>query len=212
MTARPQGDRPAELHLVPATADRFDDVTTLLGPRRPESPACWCLAYWTPSAENTALTGADRPARLRELCEGPVPAGLLAHRDGEPVGWCAVGPRAQMGRLARSRTIPRVDELPVWSVVCFVVAPAHRRSGVARALLAGAVDHAAAHGAPALEGYPVDPAGGRVSGSLAYVGTTSMFEAAGFTRTTATAARSAGLTRWLMRRELRGQPMGSESP
>ncbi|WP_369131277.1 GNAT family N-acetyltransferase [Modestobacter roseus] len=212
MTSGPQLEHPVALRIEPATADRFEDVATLLGPRRPDAAACWCLAYWTTSAENTALTGAQRPDRLRELCAGPVPPGLLAYRDGEPVGWCAVGPREEMGRLRRSRTIPVVDELPVWSVVCFVVAPGHRRTGVARALLAGAVDHAAVHGAPAVEGYPVDPAGGRISGSLAYVGTTAMFEATGFSRAVATSARSAGFTRWLVRRDLTGQPVGSSSP
>jgi hypothetical protein len=33
--------------VVPATADRFDDVATLLGPRDPDKPACWCLAAKT---------------------------------------------------------------------------------------------------------------------------------------------------------------------
>jgi GNAT superfamily N-acetyltransferase len=107
-----------------------------------------------------------------------------------------------MGRLTRSRTIPAIDDTPVWSVTCFVVRTGYRRQGVAHALLAGAVRHATEHGAPVLEGYPIDPAGRRVSTSFAYVGTTSMFEAAGFHRVTQTAAQSARLPRWLMRREL----------
>jgi GNAT superfamily N-acetyltransferase len=64
-------------------------------------------------------------------------------------------------RLSRSRTIPAVDDLPVWSVTCFVVRLGYRRRGVARALLAGAVSYAREHSAPALEGYPIDPAGAR---------------------------------------------------
>lgn len=40
----------------------------------------------------------------------------------------------------------------------------------------------------------------RVSTAFAYVGTTSMFEAAGFHRVVQTAAHSASLPRWLMRR------------
>ncbi len=104
-----------------------------------------------------------------------------------------------MERLQRSRTIPKLDELPVWSIVCFVVRTGFRRRGVARALLDGAISYARTCGAVALEGYPVDTAGARISGSFAYVGTTSMFEAAGFTRVQETAGRSAGLPRWLMR-------------
>lgn len=131
---------------------------------------------------------------------------MLAYLDGVPVGWCAFGPRTEMERLQRSRTIPKVDELPVWSVVCFVVRTGFRRRGVARALLDGAISYARTCGAVALEGYPVDTAGARISGSFAYVGTTSMFEAAGFTRVQETAGRSAGLPRWLMRLPLTDQP------
>ncbi len=95
-----------------------------------------------------------------------------------------------------------MDERPVWSVVCFVVRPGYRRRGVSRALLDGAIAYARSCEAVALEAYPVDTAGGRISGTFAYVGTTKMFEEAGFTRILKTAARSAGLPRWLMRLEL----------
>jgi GNAT superfamily N-acetyltransferase len=39
-----------------------------------------------------------------------------------------------------------------------VVSPGQRRTGVARALLTAAVEHAFVHGAAVVEGYPVDPA------------------------------------------------------
>ena len=72
------------------------------------------------------------------------------------MGWVAVGPRADYPRLVRSPIAKAVDDLPVWSLVCFVVPPARRGQGVARALLAGAIDHARAQGAVALEAYPID--------------------------------------------------------
>lgn len=70
------------------------------------------------------------------------------------------------------------------------------------ALLAGAVEHAAAHGAGVVEGYPVDVGDGRVDGISGYVGTTRLFEAAGFERVLQTTGHSGGRVRWLMRREL----------
>lgn len=192
----------AQVEVRPATADRFDDVVTLLGPREPDGPACWCLAYRCTSAENRLLVGGDRREHLRGLAQGDVPPGVLAYLDDEVVGWCDVGPRAEMGRLVRSRTIPPVDDVPVWSIVCLVVRPGFRRRGVTAALIAGAVGLAQTHGAPAVEAYPVDTEGGRVSGVLAFVGTTTMFERAGFERLGRTEARSAGLVRWVMRRGL----------
>lgn len=185
----------------PATVERFDDVAALLGPKNPER-ACWCLYYRVSSGAFSALRGQQRPELLRELCAKDQAPGMLAYLDGVPVGWCALGPRTEMERLQRSRTIPKVDERPVWSVVCFVVRPGYRRRGVARALLDGGISYARSCAAVALEAYPVDTEGGRISGAFAYVGTTKMFEEAGFTRIVETAARSAGLPRWLMRREL----------
>lgn len=190
--------------MLPATADRFDDVASLLAPKTPGAGACWCLSARLASSELTELGAQGRPERLRQLCaEEPAP-GLLAYLDGTAVGWCAVGPRADMGRLVRSRTIQQLDDLPVWSVICFVVKAGYRRRGVASALLEAAIAYATEHGAPALEAYPVDPERKRVNTSFAYVGTTPMFERAGFERMAETSARSAGLTRWIMRRDLQG--------
>jgi GNAT superfamily N-acetyltransferase len=188
-----------DVRVLPATEDRFADLSAVLAPRRTDAPVCWCLTYRVPNAENHALRGADRPARLRAFCAQDPPPGLLAYVDGEPAGWCSVGPRATLPRLVSSRTIPRVDDVPVWSVVCFVVRSGHRSHGFTHHLLQGAVAHARQHGAPVLEGYPVDPAGGRISATLAYVGTTSLFEAAGFQRVQPTTSTSGRATRWLMR-------------
>jgi GNAT superfamily N-acetyltransferase len=68
----------------------------------------------------------------------------------------------------------------VWSVPCFVVPRAHRRTGVATALLAAAVEHAAAAGARVVEAYPV--ATGSPGGAAGlYPGGEEMFRRAGFT-------------------------------
>lgn len=183
-------------------ASHFEDVASILNPSGNER-ACWCLAYRVTSAEYSALRGEARAERVRGLCADEPAPGVLAYDGDTPVGWCGVSPRSRMERLKRSRTMPALDDLPVWSVVCFVVRSSHRRRGVSAALLAGAVDYARASGAPAVEGYPVDPEGARISSSAAHVGTTSLFEAAGFERVRATEARADRRVRWLMRLDLR---------
>jgi GNAT superfamily N-acetyltransferase len=66
-------------------------------------------------------------------------------------------------------------------VSCFVVAPGHRRSGVAAALLRAAVGHAVGHGARIVEGYPVDPTLRPKAGPAdLYQGTLKLFLDAGF--------------------------------
>jgi GNAT superfamily N-acetyltransferase len=102
-----------------------------------------------------------------------------------------------------SRTIPVIDDRDPWAIVCFVVTPKFRRRGLMRVLLAGAESHAREFGAEVLEAYPIasdEP--GRVDSTAGYVGTTRLFEDAGFARITETASRSGGRLRWLMRKEL----------
>jgi GNAT superfamily N-acetyltransferase len=163
---------------------------------------CWCLSYrLTSSKENRSLVGPARGRRVKELvAEEPAP-GVLAYDGDEVVGWAAVHPRADTS-FARARKIPRVDELAVWSVWCIRVRPGHRRQGIAHHLLAGAVEFARSHGAPAIEGYPVDNGTQKVDLTMAYVGTVRLFEKAGFTRASATDSVLDGFPRVVMRRTL----------
>jgi GNAT superfamily N-acetyltransferase len=199
-------DQPAHSSVTvePATADRWDDVETIMGGHGDRG--CWCQ-YWRKSSSDYSARppGEGRRALRKQLQASPAP-GILAYIDGRPVGWCGIGPRASMERLVRSRTIPRIDDREVWSIVCFLVRVGYRRRGVARALLRGVVDYAREQGAVGLEAYPIDPEGSRIDVAFAYVGTTGMFEAAGFRRVLQTASRSAGRPRWLMRLDLADAP------
>ncbi len=190
------------LTVAPATADRFDDVATLLAPRRPEVPACWCLTYRVTSSEFSRLRGEERPARLRSFFHASLAPGVIAYDAAQPVGWCAFGPRSEMGRLQRSKTIPRVDDLPVVSIVCFVVRADHRRQGVARTMLVAATDYLREQGVQTVEAYPIDNEGRKASAALAYVGTVPMFESCGFVKAVLTSSTSSGMRRWVMRKDL----------
>jgi len=179
-------------------ASVFDDVATMVGPKRPDANVCFCLSYRVPSKENLALSGTARGERVRALCNEDPPPGVLAYDGDEVVGWAAVHPRADTS-FARNRKIPHVDDLDVWSVWCIRVRPGHRGEGISHALLAGAVDFAREHGAPAIEGYPVDNKGEKVDLTMAYVGTRSLFTKAGFRKAADTDSVLNGFPRVLMR-------------
>ena len=186
------------IEVAPATADRFDDVAVMLGPKNPDSTVCWCLSHRVDSRTNRELLGPARGQYVRSLCGRDQGPGVLAYEDGEVAGWAAVAPRSELP-FARSRKIPHVDDLPVWSVWCIRVRPGFRRRGVTHALLPGAVAYARSQGAPAVEGYPVDNQGEKVEPTMAYVGTRGSFERAGFTKAADTDAVSGGFPRVLMR-------------
>ncbi len=190
------------IQVLPATAARFDDVATMLGPRNPASSVCWCLSHRIDANTNRALVGAARGDYVRELCGRDVAPGVLAYDGEEVVGWAAVAPRSELP-FARSRKIPHVDDLPVWSVWCIRVRPGHRGRGISHVLLEGATAYARSHGASAVEGYPVDNDGQKVDLTMAYVGTRGLFESAGFRKAAETTAVSGGFPRVLMRRDTR---------
>jgi GNAT superfamily N-acetyltransferase len=189
------------VEVVAATLDRFDDLAIMLGPKRPDASVCWCLSHRVDSKTNNALVGPARGEYVRSLCGSEVGPGVLGYSDGEVVGWAAVAPRAELP-FARSRKIPHLDDLPVWSIWCIRVRPGFRGKGYALPVLAGAVDYAREQGAPAVEGYPVDNQGEKVDLTMAYVGTRELFERAGFTKAADTDAVSGGFPRVLMRRSL----------
>ncbi|PPH26933.1 GNAT family N-acetyltransferase [Rathayibacter sp. AY1F9] len=184
----------------PATV--FEDVATMNGPKQPAASVCWCLSYRLHSSvENRSLLGPARGERMRELiAQDPAP-GVLAYDGDEVVGWAAVHRRADTS-YAKNRRIPHVDDLDVWSVWCIRVRPGFRGRGISHALLEGAVEFARVHGAPAIEGYPVDNAGARVEETMAYVGTRPLFERAGFEKASDTTSVLDGFPRVLMRSAL----------
>jgi GNAT superfamily N-acetyltransferase len=191
---------PTDWQTHPVTPDRFEDFAEVINPNRRDTH-CWCLAHRLRAKDIDELGGGSREQAMRRLCERENPPGVVTYRDGEPVGWCSISPRSEIPRLAASKLIRPVDEVPVWSIICVVVRSGHRKQGVTVRLIEGAVQYAASRGAPAVEAYPVDPEG-RMDLTMAFVGTRSMFEKAGFRVMGTTDAVAGRMPRLVMRRDL----------
>ena len=188
----------------PVTPDRFEDFADVINPNR-RAGHCWCLSPRLRAQDIEELGGGERERAMRRLCEREDPPGVDTYLAGRPAGWCNIGARADIPRLARSTLIRPVDDVAVWSIVCVVVRGGHRKQGVTGPLIEGAVAYAASRGAPAVEAYPVDPSGrpsGRMDTTMAFVGTRSMFAQAGFTQVGTTDAVASKMPRIVMRRDL----------
>jgi GNAT superfamily N-acetyltransferase len=185
----------------PLTPDRWPDLEAIFAARGCSvARGCWCMFYRRSGSQGAPAAGVSRAQAnrdgLRALVDTCRPPGLIAYRDGEPVGWVSLGPREDFARLQRSPVMRPVDDRAVWSTVCFVVPARYRRQGVAHALLAGAIEHARRSGATLLEAYPVDATGQR--DDAMWFGSKSMFDAAGFVEVARRKPR-----RPVMRRRLR---------
>ena len=171
----------ADLDIRPLTRERLVDLAALFG-QGGDPKWCWCSFYRVRGATFANSSEAKNRRVLEQAVDeldGRAP-GLVAYRDGEAIGWVSLGPREDYQRLVHSKVLAPIDERPVWSIVCFVVARSARGQGVAAALLDAAVDYARQHGATLLEGYPVETDGTRIPSANAYKGTLGMFERAGF--------------------------------
>ena len=175
-----QGERlsPADLEYQPLTPQRWGDFEELFGEHGAYS-GCWCM-YWRITRAQLAANGneGNRMAMKAIVDAGQVP-GILAYHGGRAVGWCSIGPREVYGSLERSPKLKRVDERPVWSVVCFFMEKEYRGRGLMGLLLEAAVDYARKSGASIVEGYPISISG-PLKGCMGYMGIDRTFAAAGF--------------------------------
>lgn len=163
----------------PVTSENWDDFLEVMGPRGGEA-GCFCMFYRQTSREFDENKGERNKALMKNIVDSGQVPGLVGYRDGAPVGWVQVGPREWYGRLDRSRVTKPLDDRPAWAITCFVIPKEHRRTGVASALLAAAVDYARDMGAEVVEGYPVEPKGEDVPAVWSWMGFPSMFESCGF--------------------------------
>ena len=124
--------------------------------------------------------GSNNRQLMKNLVESNSLPGILAYDGNIPVGWCSVGPRDQFPALDRSRYLKRVDDKPVWSVVCFYIARSYRKSGITKKLLDFTIGYCREQGAAIIEGYPVDPVKPKITDDSAYTGFASVFLKAGF--------------------------------
>lgn len=187
-----------DLRIVPLTTERWDDLAGLFGPRGADA-GCWCMFFRRCNQDRFGTPERNREDLHALASDDPAP-GLLAYDDDQAVGWVGLGPRRTFTRLERSRKYAAVDDLPVWSVVCFFIRKPARGAGVAGALLEGAIAYARQHSAAGVEAYAVDPAE-RMPDADAYHGTLAMFERAGFRRARLATSPARRHDRWIMRLE-----------
>ena len=124
------------------TPDRIEDLNTLFSTNK-HTEKCWCMWHII-SVKAFHAGGAEaNRAQLTQLAEtSPEPIGIIAYKDSEPVGWCAVGPRERYARAIKTPSYKHKGEEPysnVWLVPCFFTRDDVRKQGITGRLLETAV-------------------------------------------------------------------------
>jgi predicted GNAT family acetyltransferase len=168
----------------PLTEDRWRDIENLFGPSG-ACMGCWCMYWRLPHAEMTRLKGAERKRLFRARVKRGPPPGLIAYEGAVPIGWVQAAPRTDTPgfnsakRLSAPMDADTLDQRD-WAISCFFVRAGHRGKGVTAALLNAAVAFAKRNGARTLEACPWDAAARKPTAMGLYVGSLSLFAAAGF--------------------------------
>jgi len=168
-----------ELDIHPVTPERWEDLEQLFGPRGAIG-GCWCMWWRIKRKDFEQQQGqGNRDAMCSIVESGKVP-GIIAYSNDEPVAWCSVAPREDFPVLDRSHVLKRVDDQPVWSVVCFFMAKGYRHKGLSSRMLKEAVEYATENGARIVEGYPITPKKDQAPDIYIFTGLESTFLKAGF--------------------------------
>jgi GNAT superfamily N-acetyltransferase len=129
------------------------------------------------------LTGGNQRQFSAMAATSSTPMGILASRAGEPVGWCACGPRSRYvaatnprNKIMQNRA--RDENEIVWLLPCLFVRADRRSQGVTHALIRAAVELARSEGASAIEAWPLAESERR-SGD-AFLGREQVFNELGF--------------------------------
>ena len=175
----PQALTLPKLEFHPLTAKRWKDLLNLFG-ERGACGGCWCMWWRLTRSEFNRTKGEGNKKGLKKIVDAGEVPGILAYAGKEPIGWCSVAPREAFFSLERSRILKRVDDKPVWSVVCFFVAKPFRYKGVTVSLLKAAIEYVKKQKGKIVEGYPVEPKTEKFPDVFANTGLASAFRRAGF--------------------------------
>jgi len=95
----------------------------------------------------------------------------------------------------------RLDETPVWSIVCLFIAKAYRHKGVALSTIHAAIEYVRSQGGKILEAYPTIPEGKQLPPVSSFMGVPSLFQQAGFVECARPSQR-----KLIMRYDISGTP------
>jgi GNAT superfamily N-acetyltransferase len=156
---------------------------------------CWCVYHRVSSSAYKNSTREDRYALMKSYLDDGTACGIVVYDNGEPVGWCNVGPAEYFVSFDRSpayRLLNIPENLrPKWRIACVFVDKGRRRQHLSGRVLAFAIDAIAKNGGGVTEAFPIVL---ETTPKPSYTGKKHQYEALGFS-----AVAPMGTHRLLMR-------------
>src|SRR5579864_2365107 len=124
--------RPLSPETWPAFAKLVEDNGGIFG-------GCWCIAFHLDPKGPKGQMKPYKETKEKLVCEGKAQAAIVFNGD-EALGWCKFGKCADLPNIKNRKNYEAgLDVLPDWRLPCFYVGKIHRKKGVAKVALKGAL-------------------------------------------------------------------------
>jgi len=179
----------------PLDASTWDVFAELVERNNGVYGGCWCIGYHPECGQQGVDHAAVKQDRVRT---DRAHAALVIDGEGLAQGWCQYGDPDELSNLKhRRRYAEEPPPVPDWRITCIFVDRRHRRQGVARAALEGALDLIAHAGGGLVEAISEVTQGREAVGRFLFSGSVELFEQYGFAR-----VRQVGKHAWIVSRTL----------
>lgn len=171
-----------DINIKPLSAELIDDFMDFFDHKafcdNPEWAGCYCYyhQYEKSLDEWCKRTSEDNRSAAVESIKSGKMKGCMAYVDNMPVGWCNANRKTEFNLLVKG-VKAQENERNICSIVCFIVAPEHRRKGIASMMLDFICTQSQKQGFDAIEAYPAKNVQGDAHN---YHGPLQMYLSAGF--------------------------------
>ena len=177
----------------PLDASTWDAFAELVERNNGVFGGCWCLGFHPESRQQGVGRRTVKEDRVRS---DRAHAALVLDEDGAAQGWCQFGSPEELPAIKHRREYEKdAPPPPDWRITCFFVDKAHRRRGIARVGLEGALDEIARAGGGLVEAISEATTGREAAGRFLFSASVELFEECGFTR-----LRQVGKHAWIVSR------------
>ena len=181
----------------PLDASTWDAFAELVERNNGVFGGCWCIG-WHPECGQRGIS--HRAVKEDRVRTDRAHAALVFDEDGVAQGWCQFGSPDELPNIKHRRVYDQdAPPRPDWRIACFYVDTKHRKQGVARVGLEGALDQIARAGGGLVEAIPEVTDGRQAQGRFLFSATVELFEDYDFRR-----VRQVGKHAWIVSRQVDG--------
>ena len=155
---------------------------------------CWCIVH---HPEYQRGVSDPRTLKRQLVHEGRAHAALVLDEAGLAQGWCQYGPKDDLLLKHRREYDKEPPAEAAWRIACIFVDKHHRRHGIARAALGGALEQIAAAGGGLVEAISETTDGRQAQDRFLFSATVELLEDHDFMR-----VRQVGKHAWIVSRHV----------